>query len=530
MSSGAPCVWENNTERIIPLEPCTVVIIGASGDLAQRKIIPSLFSLFQNNTLPDPFLIVGCSRTKMDDSAFRDKMISAIDRKNGPHSQKRELFFQSLFYRSIDYKNPESYKKLAELIERLEKDRGMPANRIFYLAIPPVLYETTARMLGEARLSEETQGGGWSRIVVEKPFGKDLASARHLDGILHQYFKEPQIFRIDHYLAKETVQNIILFRFANTLFEPVWSRHYIESVRITAAESLGIEHRAGYYEQSGVLRDMFQNHMMQLLALTAMEPPSLFEADRIRDEKVKIYRSLRPFPVDRLDDFIILGQYGPGAVNGRIVPGYREESGVNPESLTPTFAMMKVFVDNWRWQGVPFFLSSGKRLEQKRTRIVIDFKEVPHAMFRRTPGGDIPANRLILGIYPKERISMTFQAKTPGNRVRLRPVTMELPYYLENDMPVFDSYEKVLQDCISGDQTLFWRQDGVELCWSFLQPILDACETCSDRPDKLHIYSAGSRGPEAAGMFSLKRLKNREQTCNESLLSPGRKRPHGTRF
>ena len=479
------------------LEPCTVVIIGASGDLAHRKIIPSLFNLYQNNTLPEPFLIVGCSRTKMDDQAFRSKMRGAIDSKAGQAPKKCDKFLQSLFYRPIEYDNAESYSDLSAFLDKTEKQRDLPKNRIFYLAIPPVLYETTAQMLGNAGLGEEPADGGWSRIVVEKPFGQDLASAKHLDEVLHQYFQEHQIFRIDHYLAKETVQNIILFRFANTVFEPVWNRNHIEKISITAAETLGVEHRAGYYEQAGVLRDMFQNHMMQLLALTAMEPPSLLEADRVRDEKVKLYRCLRPFPVDHLDDHIVLCQYGAGRTDGSDVPGYRSETGVSPDSLTPTFAMMKVFVDNWRWQGVPFFLCSGKRLEKKETQIVIDFKPVPHAMFRQAMGGGIRANRLVIGIYPEEKITLTFQAKSPGTRVRIRPVTMELPYYLENDTPVLDSYEKVLQDCISGDQTLFWRQDGVELCWSFLSPILKACETCSDRSERLHIYPAGSRGPDA---------------------------------
>jgi glucose-6-phosphate 1-dehydrogenase len=437
----------------------------------------------------------------MDDQAFRSKAAGAIENKSGRDAKKRDNFLQLLFYRPIEYDNAESYSDLSAFLDKTEKARGVPKNRIFYLAIPPVLYETTAQMLGRAGLSEEAADGGWSRIVVEKPFGKDLDSARHLDGVLHQYFKEHQIFRIDHYLAKETVQNIILFRFANTIFEPVWNRSHIEKISITAAETLGVEHRAGYYEQSGVLRDMFQNHMMQLLALTAMEPPSLFEADRVRDEKVKLYRCLRPFPVDNLDDHIVLGQYGPGRMEGSEVPGYRSEKDVSPHSLTPTFAMMKVFVDNWRWHGVPFFLCSGKRLERKETLIVIDFKPVPHSMFRQTLGAGIHANRLVVGIYPEEKITLTFQAKSPGTRVRLRPVTMELPYYQKKDTPVLDSYEKVLQDCISGDQTLFWRQDGVELCWSFLSPILEACETCGDRSERLHTYQAGSSGPDVAKLL-----------------------------
>ena len=338
-------------------------------------------------------------------------------------------FAANLFYHDIEYDEPQSFERFARFLWDLDKTKGTKGNRIFYLAIPPTLYETTAQMLGQSGLSAEKQEGlGWSRIVVEKPFGRDLETAISLDRRLHTHFQEHQIFRIDHYLAKETVQNILMFRFANAIFEPIWNRTYIDSVTITAAETLGVEHRAGYYEEAGVLRDMFQNHMMQLFALTAMEPPSIFEAERVRDEKAKLYRALRPFPVDRLKDYIVLGQYGRGSVDGKQVPAYREEPGVNPESLTPTFAMMTVFVDNWRWQGVPFFLTSGKRLAKKLTEIAIQFKEVPHSMFRDVLGENILANRLVLGIYPEEKISMTFQTKKPGARVCLRSVTMDFSY------------------------------------------------------------------------------------------------------
>ena len=296
-----------------------------------------------------------------------------------------------------------------------------------------------------------------------------------------------------------------MFRFANAIFEPIWNRTYIDSVTITAAETLGIERRAGYYEEAGVLRDMFQNHMMQLLALTAMEPPSIFEAERVRDEKAKLYRSLRPFPVDRLKDHLVLGQYGRGSMDGKQVPAYREEPGVNPISLTPTFAMMTVFVDNWRWQGVPFFLSSGKRLVKKLTEIAIQFKEVPHSMFRDVLGEKILANRLVLGIYPEEKISMTFQTKMPGARVSLRSVTMDFFYHQGHAGRVLDAYEKVLLDCMVGDHMLFWREDGVELCWSYLTPILQGCETCGDRGEMLLPYEAGSEGPQAAA-----KLRKRE--------------------
>jgi glucose-6-phosphate 1-dehydrogenase len=351
-------------------------------------------------------------------------------------------------------------------------------------------------MLGSAGLSAEGEGGkGWSRIVVEKPFGSDLDTAIDLDRSLHEHFQEHQIFRIDHYLAKETVQNILMLRFANAIFEPLWNRRYIDNVTITAAETLGVEHRAGYYEQAGVLRDMFQNHMMQLLALTAMDPPSLFEADMVRNEKIRVYQCLRPFDVTNIKDNLVTGQYGPGTIDGEKVPGYLEEPGVSPDSMTPTFAMMRIFLDNWRWQGVPFFLTSGKRLAKKITEISIQFKEVPHSMFRPVLGEHITANRLILGIYPEEKISLTFQTKNPGAKVCLRSVTMDFQYNQNHSGPVLDAYEKVLLDCMLGDHMLFWRQDGVELCWSFLTPILTECETCIDREEMLFTYESGSRGP-----------------------------------
>ena len=354
-------------------------------------------------------------------------------------------------------------------------------------------------MLGQTGLSAEgANGNGWSRIVVEKPFGRDLGTAIDLNQTLHESFQEHQIYRIDHYMAKETVQNMLMFRFCNAIFEPIWNRGYIDYVGIIAAETLGMEHRAGYYDQAGVLRDMFQNHMMQLLAMTAMEPPSLFEADRVRDEKVKVFRSLKPLPQTAQEENLILGQYGPGTIGGKEVPGYRDESGVNPESLTPTFAMMRVFIDNWRWRGVPFYIISGKRLAKKLTQIFIQFREVPHSMLRNILGERIMANRLILGIQPYERITLTFQTKNPGARICLRSVTMDFNYYENYSGPIMDAYEKVLLDCIQGDQLLFWRQDGVELCWSFLSPIVEQCETCPERGEQLHPYESGTWGPEAA--------------------------------
>jgi len=481
------------------MEPCTIVILGATGDLTARKLIPALFSLFVNGGLPDPFAIVGCGRTDLNDDAFRDRMKTAVKATTLFEEKRWSEFAPLLYYRQIQYDDIPSFNRLAGVLQKIDQRYQTQGNRIFYFSLPPLLYEPVARNLGRADLGlERTNGNGWSRIVVEKPFGRDLRSAVDLDRGIHEFFKEHQIFRIDHYLAKETVQNVLMFRFANAIFEPIWNRRYVEHVSITATEKLGVEKRAGYYEQAGILRDMFQNHMMQLLALIAMEPPSRFEADRVRDEKIKVYRSLRPFPVLDLNDYLVLGQYGRGTMDGEDVPGYREEEGVDPESLTPTYAMMKIFLYNSRWQGVPFYMISGKRLAEKITEIVIQFKAVPHSMFRQVLGETITANRLILSIYPDEKITMTFQTKNPGAQINLRTVTMDFDYQQNYTGPALDAYEKVLIDCMLGDQMLFWRQDAVELCWSFLTPILEGCEFCELPGENLHSYEAGTRGPEAA--------------------------------
>jgi glucose-6-phosphate 1-dehydrogenase len=479
-------------------DPCTLVIIGASGDLTARKIVPALFDLYCKREMPTPFRIVGCARTRLDDQGFTEKMRKALGKKARLDDAEWKAFAGQLRYQPIDYSDDSSFVALGKLLKKEGQGAGMAQNRIFYLAIPPSLCELTVQMIGRAGLAAEgREGYGWSRIVIEKPFGRDLKSAAALDKTLHEHFQEHQIFRMDHYLAKETVQNILMFRFANAIFEPVWNRRYVDSVTIRALETLGIEHRAGYYEQAGVLRDMFQNHMMQLLALMAMDPPSAFEADMVRDEKVRVYRSLRPFPVGNLNQYLMLGQYGPGAVRGKQVPGYREEPGVRPDSLVPTFASMRIFLDNWRWQGAPFYLISGKRMGEKLTDITIRFKEVPHSVFRNVLGEPIAVNRLTMGIYPDERISLMFQTKHPGPRVSLKPVTMDFRYAHGQKDALMEAYEKLLLDCMLGDQMLFLRQDSVELCWSFLTPILNACETCSDRSETLQFYESGTLNAEA---------------------------------
>lgn len=474
-----------------PGDPCVIVIFGATGDLAARKILPSLYALLCSDRLPRPCAIIGAARSSLTDEEFRER-IRAVFEETGTDMGCWDDLASRLFYKSVDYADIGTFTNLAGYIKNIESDMGTGGNRLFHLSVPPVAYEAIAQSLAHVGLSHEVEN--WVRLVVEKPFGYDLASSQQLNGAIREGFWEHQVFRIDHYLAKETVQNMLMFRFANAIFEPVWNRRYIESVHITAAESLGVEHRAGFYDHTGVLRDMFQNHMMQLLSLVAMEPPSIYEADRIRDEKAKIYRSLRPFPLDDLDNHLILGQYTAGMVGGQSVPSYVKEPGVAPDSNTPTFAAMKVYVDNWRWQGVPFYITSGKCMSEKRTDIEVRFKEVPHSMFRNILGEHITANRLILSIHPKEEVVLTFQAKAPGPGMCLRNVTMEFDY-AEGESVRLTAYEKVLLDVLMGDHTLFWRQDGVDLCWEFLTPVLMECD-CPEQADRLHLYKAGTDGPK----------------------------------
>ncbi|MEJ2688922.1 MAG: glucose-6-phosphate dehydrogenase [Deltaproteobacteria bacterium] len=496
-------VCAGNGGRIIP--PCAIVIFGASGDLAGRKLFPALFQLYTTGSLPQSFTIVGAGRKKMDAASFRAFVFGSLNQQPSLDRSVRQEFIEHFFYQELLYDEQEGYARLAANLASLDRQNGTGGNRIFYLAVPPETYPVIGKMLGQVGLSRENENGnGFCRIVVEKPFGRDLESAVALDEILHASFAEHQIFRIDHYLAKEKVQNILMFRFANAIFEPIWNRSYIDYIGIIAAEKLGVEHRAGYYEQSGVIRDMFQNHMMQLLALTAMEPPSVFSPDRVQDEKVKVFRALKPFAESGPEENLILGQYGAGQIDGSAVPAYREEEGVAPGSLTPTFAMLRLFIDNWRWQGVPFYVASGKRLAEKITRIVIQFKEVPNSIFRYLLGESFQANRLVLSIYPQEEIHLTFQAKVPGARICMQTVTMQFAYGWKK--PALDAYAKVLVDCIEGDHMLFWRRDGVEQTWSFLDPVLVGCENCSARMELLHPYASGSWGP-AESMAWMERIR-----------------------
>jgi len=452
-------------------QPFCLVIFGAAGDLAKRKLLPSIYRLFLDGLLPENSFIYGADLVDMSSEAYRDTARESMKavRPEVLDDASWEKFSERLYYVSFDFSLSESY---GESIERklpvLEEKHGTGGNRIFYLAIPPAVFENVIHNIGLSGLSGEDKG--YSHIVIEKPFGRDLASARRLNRVLHQYFEERQIFRIDHYVAKEMVQNMLIFRFANSIFEPLWNRRYIDHVQITASETLGVEHRAGYYEKSGVIRDMFQSHIFQLLAVTAMEPPVAFKADRVRDEKIKVFRSIRPFPIDSIESTVVIGQYGDGKISGDSVAGYRKEPGVSAVSITPTYAAMKVYIDNWRWNGVPFYLRSGKRLAARKTEISIHFKRVPHMMFSQVMEQTIEPNILIFKLQPEEGITLEFQTKQPGTRVCLNPVLMDFLY--QKDVSL-DAYEWVLLDCILGDQMLFLRQEGVEETWAVLTPVIE---------------------------------------------------------
>lgn len=486
-----PLAAKDETCSLSISDPCAVVIFGASGDLAKRKLIPSLYNLMAKGYLPEDFSVLGVARSEGDDTSFRASMREAVQEafpdRFSEETWKR--FADRLHYAAARFQDPAFYQSLGELLEELDRQHNTRGNRIFYSAIPPNVYETVIQNLGEAGLAREDRG--YSRVCIEKPFGEDLESCQKLNASLKRHFGERQIYRLDHYLAKENVQNILMFRFANSIFEPLWNRRYIDHVQITVSETLGLENRAGYYDKSGVLRDMFQNHLFQLLALTAMEPPSSFEATSVRDEKIKVLRSIRPFPLDKLHEHVVVGQYGAGTINGREVPSYREEPGVPENSTTPTYAAMAVFIDNWRWSGVPFLLRSGKRLGVRKAEIAIHFRQVPHLMFSNLLHGSIAANTLVLRVQPDEGISLLFQTKMPESRDCLRPVLMDFSY---QKVAGLDAYERVLLDCMEGDQMLFVREDGDEQAWRLLSPMIEKLES-ELKPELFPNYTAGSEGP-----------------------------------
>ena len=461
----------------------TIVIFGASGDLTHRKLIPALFNLFRKGRLPRPFQIVGHSKTEFTDERFRNHLLEGLQQHAPLQYSPDEwgVFSRSIYYHQGGYAEAADFSSLEK---KLNDTEGRAGNRIYYMATPPVLFPSIIDLLG--RTGQLSEGPGWRRVVIEKPFGTDLASAQQLNAQIHQHLRERQIYRIDHYLGKETVQNILVTRFANTIFEPLWNRNYIDHVQITVSEEVGLEHRAGYYDSVGILRDMFQNHLLQLVSLVAMEPPASFEATSLRNEKVKVLTSIQPLDREDVSRGTVRAQYG----------GYKDEEGIRADSATATFAAVRFQIDNWRWQGVPFYLRSGKRLKDKLSHIAIQFKEPPHNLFAQADG-PIRPNVLILSLQPDEGIHWRFEAKVPDTVASMRAVDLEF-HYAESfeGMKLPESYERLLLDTIVGDASLFTRADEVETAWGLIDPIMQAWES-ADVP-RLSTYMPGSWGPAEA--------------------------------
>ena len=457
-----------------PASPCGMVVFGGSGDLARRKLIPSLLELYKRQLLGEQFFFLGCGRKHLSGDDYRNIAAESIsDTTTTP--EQLSSFLEKIYFITGAYDAAAFYEDITGRIAELDSKHDTRGNHVYYLAVPPAIYGTIVEHLGNAGLScmGSPQCRRRAKLVVEKPFGRDLKSAIALNEQIQNHFSESQIYRIDHYLGKETVQNILMLRFANAIFEPLWNRNYIDHIQITIAESLGVEHRAGYYDRAGALRDMFQNHMLGMVGLVAMEPPASFGADHIRDEKVKLLRSIRPLEPGADTPTVVAGRYIAGQIDGRDVCAYCCEEGVAPDSTTETFVAAKVFVDNWRWQGVPFYLRTGKRLAKRLTEIAITFKTVPHSMFASIGMDDMPPNVLVLKIQPNEGINLSFQAKRPGSKACMSTLAMNFNYAEVFGAEAPEAYQRLLLDCMVGDQTLFTRQDDVEISWTLLEPVLN---------------------------------------------------------
>jgi glucose-6-phosphate 1-dehydrogenase len=479
-------------------EPTSVVIFGATGDLARRKLVPALYNLADENYMPPVFSIIGFARRPRTDSEIREeykKAVTEFSRQKLQH-EVWDSFSQNVFYVQSNLDDLEGYKRLSRELDRYDRERGTLGNRLFYLAVPPELMPTIIKLLGESGLNKSS---GYTRIILEKPFGRDLASAVELNHLLHEVFAESQIYRIDHYLGKEAVQNIFVFRFANGILEPIWNRTYINNVQITVAETVGVEQRGEYYDRSGALRDIIQNHGLQLLAVTTMEPPPVFTPDAVRDAKAQVLRSIRPLRFEEIRECTVRGQYGPGGIGGVAVPGYRTEPEVDPESETETYVALKLHIENWRWAGVPFYLRTGKRLPKRYTEIALEFNLPPLMLFGRDGVNQLEPNSLVFDIQPDEGISLKFESKIPGQDNRIRPVNMDFRYTSSFGVAAPEAYERLLLDAMLGDPMLFTRYDEVEAQWAFTTPILEAWKQFP--PPAFPNYDSGTWGPAAADDF-----------------------------
>jgi glucose-6-phosphate 1-dehydrogenase len=469
-------------------DPCILVIFGASGDLTKRKLFPALYSLAYRRLLPDNFAVVGVSRSEETDEEFKERMKEAVQEfgRDAFRDDAWELLAGGMRYVAMDIADPEGEDRLAETLNELDEERETRGNRVYYLATPPGAFPTAAQVVGKRRKTQ-----GWTRLIVEKPFGHDLESARELQSVITRYFDETEVFRIDHYLGKETVQNMLVLRFANGIFEPIWNRQFVDHIQLTVAESIGIEGRAGYYEQAGAIRDIFQNHLLQLVAITAMEPPIDFTADAVRNEKVKVLRSIHtPGPKS-----VVRGQYGRGFIEGQEVPGYREEPDVDPQSMTETYVAAKLYVDNWRWADTPWYVRTAKRLPRRETTIAIHFKKAPHPPFEELAAEGLRPNVLIIHVQPDEGISLAISVKVPGHGMMIRTVHMDFLYGGAFRTGLPEAYERLILDAMLGDATLFTRIDEVEEQWSLVDAIVAAW--ARDRP-AFPNYAAGTWGPPSA--------------------------------
>ena len=474
-----------------------LVIFGASGDLTKRKLIPALFALAKQKLLPEKFAIIGVGRTKLSDDEFRNKMHSALEQFSDLEAKDKNiasLFIDRLYYQAINTSDEAEYGILKEKICSVVGSLAIPENLIYYMSTPPSLYEVIPRNLAKVGLNRNDDVKGWKRLIVEKPFGINLESAQQLNQQLLQYFSENQIYRIDHYLGKETVQNVMVTRFANGIFEPLWNRNYIDRIEITSSESIGVESRGGYYDNSGAMRDMLQNHLLQLVGFVAMEPPTEISPVAIRNETMKVFQSLRPLGREDIINNVIRAQYTASSVRGQKYSGYREEEGVDKDSRTETFVAMKFFIDNWRWADVPFLIRTGKRLPTRVTEIVVHFKKTPHALFRNISSMSHAQNQLVIRIQPDEGLLVKFGMKVPGAGFSVQDVNMDFHYSDLKSDHLPEAYERLLLDCMQGDSTLYARGDAVEVAWKFVQPILDVWNEPNGAP--LYGYPAGTWGPD----------------------------------